>query len=130
MVEAHAYGGYSSQVNELIFGVPMPEATATPEPTPTEPPMEESRILYIDASSTPEDVQTVQMALYTHGLINADAVQIGMLDEATLSAVAAFQQKVNELYGANLYVINPAMDIFIDQGTLDYLLYQDITING
>lgn len=113
--------------SELLFGVPAPEPTAAPEPevpdVPDEPEVEESVISYIDASSSAEDIQTVQMALYQQGLLNADGIQPGVLDEGTLMAVAAFQQKVNETMGAGLYVIDPAVDAFIDNGTLQYLLY-------
>jgi len=130
-VQANAYGGYSSEMSELYFAVPAPEITEEPMPEITEPPVvEDERIFYVDDSSSAEDVQTVQMALYRHGLIDADAAQIGVLDEVTLSAIASFQEKVNAYFGANLYIINPMEDRFIDQDTLNYLLYQDINING
>lgn len=113
--------------SELLFGVPAPEPTAAPEPevpeAPAEPEVEESVISYIDANSAAGDIQTVQMALYKHGLLDADSIQPGVLDAGTLAAVAAFQQKVNDSMGAGLYVIDPASDAFIDNGTLQYLLY-------
>ena len=71
----------------------------------------------------------MQMALYKYGLINADTAEPGVLDAATLEAVANFQMKVNELYGANLYVINPNEDFFVDEATLDLLLYQELNLN-
>ena len=71
----------------------------------------------------------MQWALYKYGLINADNAEPGVLDAATLEAVAAFQMKVNELYGANLTVIDPAMDSSIDEATLNYLLYQELNLN-
>ena len=113
--------------SELLFGVPAPEPTAAPEPevpeAPAEPEVEENIISYIDANSAADDIQKVQMALYQQGLLNADSIQPGVLDAGTLAAVASFQQKVNNTYGAGLYVIDPAMDAFIDNGTLQYLLY-------
>ena len=115
--------------SELLFGVPAPEATQAPEMDPTEPPAagdENERIRYIDSSSDPEDIQTMQMALYKHGLLNADSIEPGVLDEGTLQAVAAFQQKVNEVLGAGLHVIDPAAESSVDDQTLDYLLYQSL----
>ena len=113
--------------SELLFGVPAPEPTAAPEPeipeAPAEPEVEETIISYIDANSPADDIQKVQMALYQQGLLNADGIEPGILDAGTLQAVAAFQQKVNDELGAGLYVIDPSVDAFIDNGTLQYLLY-------
>lgn len=111
--------------SELLFGVPEPEATATP--VPTEPPASDSdnagsQISYIDANSAPEDIQTVQMALYQRGLLNADSVEPGVLDQATLEAVAIFQEMINADTDAGLTVIDPTVDFFIDGATLALLL--------
>ena len=115
--------------NQLVFGVPgaaEPEAPVEPD-VPADSGSEQ--LTYIDAASDPNDIQSVQWALYKYGLINADNAEPGVLDAATLEAVAAFQMKVNELYGANLTVIDPAMDSSIDEATLNYLLYQELNLN-
>ena len=52
-----------------------------------------------------------------------------VLDEATLEAVANFQLRVNELYDANLTVIDPSVDAFVDEMTLNLLLYQELNLN-
>lgn len=116
--------------SEILFGVPAPEPTQAPEPDPTEAPAldaePDAAIRYIDAQSDPEDIQTVQMALYKYGLLNSDGVEAGVLDLGTLEAVAQFQQRLNEVIGLNLPVLNPETDQFIDPETLDYLLYQTL----
>ena len=71
----------------------------------------------------------MQMALYKYGLINTESAQPGVLDEATLEAVANFQLRVNELYDANLTVIDPSVDAFVDEMTLNLLLYQELNLN-
>jgi len=114
--------------SELLFGVPAPEPTQAPEPDPTEEPEPEveTTISYLDSSSSPDDILTVQMALYSYGLLNTDSAQQGVLDQGTLEAVAAFQQLVNEYYGAGLGVLDPATASFVDGDTLNYLLYQGL----
>lgn len=112
---------------ELLFGVPQPEATEAPAPTqPSETPGEDmgQQITYIDVNSTPEDIQIVQMALYQRGLLNADYIEPGVLDQGTMEAVAAFQEMANDDLGANLTVIDPTVDLFIDEATLALLLAQ------
>ena len=71
----------------------------------------------------------MQVALYKYGLINSEVAELGVLDTATLEAVAAFQMKVNEQFGANLYVINPYEDFFVDEATLNLLLYSELDLN-
>ena len=118
--------------NMLTFGVPGTATPETPdEPVETEAPADpgSEKITYIDAASDANDIQTMQMALYKYGLINTDTAQPGVLDAATLEAVAAFQMKVNELYGAELYVIDPTTDAFVDEATLNLLLYQELNLN-
>ena len=118
--------------SEILFGVPAPEPTEAPTPEPTEEPAPEpveERILFIDSMSSAKDIQTMQMALYKFGLLNADGIQPGALDQGTLEAVAAFQQKLNEHYGTELIVIDPmGEEVYIDEITLDYLLYQSLDI--
>ena len=118
--------------NMLTFGVPGAAAPEIPdEPVETEAPADpgSEKITYIDAASDPSDIQTMQVALYKYGLINSEVAELGVLDAATLEAVAAFQMKVNELYGAELYVIDPTMDAFVDEATLNLLLYQELNLN-
>ena len=122
-------GGEDDTVwSELLFGVPAPEPTEAPEEEPTEAPDaggDAERISYIDAASDPQDIQLMQMALYKYGLLNADGIEPGVLDQGTLEAVAAFQQKANESLDAGLTVIDPGADaVAIDAATLDLLLYQ------
>ena len=119
-------GGEDDTVwSELLFGVPAPEATEAPieEPeTPDVPDNGESTLAYVDAASPAEDIKTVQMALYKYGLLNTDGVEPGVLDRGTLEAVAAFQRKANEELGADLQVIDPEYDAFVDGATLRLLL--------
>lgn len=68
----------------------------------------------------------MQMALYKYGLLNADGITPGILDQGTLQAVSAFQQKVNNIFGSGLYVIDPTTDAYIDNATIDYLLHREI----
>jgi len=113
--------------------VPAPEPDPTPEPTlaPTEAPQPEATVLeYLDVNSNPADIQTAQMALYRFGLLNTDTATVGVLDAATLQGIAAFQLRVNELFGAGLMVIDPAVDVAIDAQTLHYLLYAGIDLTA
>ena len=120
--------------NELVFGIPAPAATATPEvqvtPEPSTP--GDTRITYIDQNSRPEDIYAVQYALYSSGkfLTDSDSIQTGVLDLGTLQAVAAFQQWANATFGLELQVIDPLVDTFIDAQTLDLLLYQDLDFSA
>ena len=118
--------------NTLTFGVPGNAAPEEPD-VPEEPEVpsgpDSGKISYIDASSDASDIQTMQMALYKYGLINTENAQPGVLDEATLEAVANFQLRVNELYDANLTVIDPSVDAFVDEMTLNLLLYQELNLN-
>ena len=124
--------------NEMIFGVPAPEADEPDEPeyepdAPTDAPEagDGEIIEYIDAESAPEQIQLVQMALYKHGLIDPDDIAVGQLDELTIEAVIQFQMLVREFYGIELEIIDPESDdpIFIDQFTLDCLLYREMDLN-
>ena len=126
-------GGADSTVwNEILFGIPQPEITEAPTPEPTPEPeiqQPEERIYFIDANSPAEDITKLQVALYKYGLLDTDNAQQGVLDSFTLEAVAMFQQKANEYFGAGLVVIDPySEEIFIDEITLDYLIYQSLDI--
>ena len=118
--------------NTLTFGIPGAAADNEPiAPAETEEPSnpDGARISYIDSSSDANDIQTMQVALYKYGLINSEVAELGVLDTATLEAVAAFQMKVNEQFDANLYVINPYEDFFVDEATLNLLLYSELDLN-
>ena len=125
-------GGADSTVwSELVFGVPAPAATAAPEAqAPAAPEQGASRITYLDQNSDPEDIQTVQMALYRYGLLNAQGIEPGVLDQGTLEAVAVFQARINEALGLDLPVIDPSTTAAIDSQTLDMLLYQNLDFNS
>ena len=123
--------------DELIFGVPAPEADEPDEPeipdAPTDAPQpdgDDEIITYIDAESEPEQIQMVQIALYEHGLINPDDIAVGKLDEITIEAVLQFQLLVREFYGIELELIDLESEepIFIDQFTLDCLLYRELDL--
>lgn len=122
--------------SELIFGVPAAkveeEAPSQPAETPNEPSTGEAPLTYVDAFSSEDDIKKVQIALYGLGLINTDEAEAGVLDEPTIEAVIRFQQQVNEVYGIELEVIDPDTweSIFIDERTLDCLLYRDMDFNS
>ena len=126
-VTAYAVGGQNSAVSEILFGVPAaePDPTEAPVPDvtvePTQPGWEQPQIEYLDPDSDPEAIRYVQLRLYQEGLLRVDDMQEGVLDYATLSAIAAFQQRANELYGLNLTVIDPAVDNIVDFETLTAL---------
>ena len=71
-----------------------------PEAAPTEGP--------ISVESDAETIQQLQMKLYSLGLLSTDGLEPGTLDEQTLRAVAEFQTRMNEQYGAEFEVIDPA----------------------
>ena len=125
--------------NDMIFGVPEPEQSEPDEPeyTPDEDEDEpvtggDEIIEYIDKDSDPEQIELVQVALYKHGLINPDDIAVGELDELTLEAVLQFQMLVREFYGIELELIDLESDepVFIDQYTLDCLLYRELDLNS
>ena len=126
-VTAYAVGGQNSATSEILFGIPAaePDPTETPVPDvtaePTQPGWEQPQIEYLDPDSDPEAIRYVQLRLYQEGLLRVDDMQEGVLDYATLSAIAAFQQRANELYGLNLTVIDPTVDNIVDFETLTAL---------
>lgn len=115
---------------EMIFGVPAEELPEEPGSDPAGG-EGDTTITYLDGNSDPEEIQLVQMALYKYGLINADEIAVGSLDEPTLEAVIRFQELVNERYGANLPLIdlNGEGEIYLDEATLDCLLYRELELN-
>ena len=126
-VTAYAVGGQNSATSESLFGIPAaePDPTEAPVPDvtaePTQPGWEQPQIEYLDPDSDPEAIRYVQLRLYQEGLLRVDDMQEGVLDYATLSAIAAFQQRANELYGLNLTVIDPTVDNIVDFETLTAL---------
>lgn len=95
------------------FGIPAPTDAPTEEPA-DEPegdyggdaPAEVSGS--ISGSSDAETVQQLQMKLYSLGLLSTDGLEPGVLDEATLQAVAEFQTRMNEQFNAGLPVVDPS----------------------
>ena len=96
------------------FGIPAPteEPTEEPEREPEgdagydaddEPAVSGA----ISGSSDAETVQQLQMKLYSLGLLSTDGLEPGVLDTATLQAVAEFQTRVNEQFDADLDVVDP-----------------------
>jgi len=112
--------------SELLFGI----SAAAIEPVTTEAPVEQTsaHIECIDANSNSSDIQAVQMALYSLDLLDAASARPGVLDDATLEATAQFQAKVNDAYQANLSIIDPSSDRFIDSATIELLLYSDLKL--
>jgi len=53
------------------------------------------------------DVTEIQQRLYELGVIDAGKITEGMLDTETLRGIAAFQERINALYDADLEVIDP-----------------------
>ncbi|MBR2698289.1 MAG: peptidoglycan-binding protein [Clostridia bacterium] len=128
-VGAMPRGGGSSDVvwGTTHFAIPAPEVEAAPEAEAApeggeagdEPQTEEggaqapaivdgATIGEISAASAPEIIQQLQMRLYSLGLLSTDGLEPGVLDAQTLQAVAEFQQRVNEQYGAGLEIVDPA----------------------
>ena len=105
------------QWSSYRFGIPaptplpteIPTQAPTPEPPPpTEAPAVQVRVEGpISGSSDADTVQQLQMKLYSLGLLSTDGLQPGVLDQKTLQAVADFQTRMNETYGAGLVVIDP-----------------------
>ena len=114
-----------AQWGAATFGIPAPtpEPTAEPTPEPEVPAEEPVRQTGgpIDASSDSGTIQQLQMKLYGMGLLPSDA-QEGVLDRATLEAVADFQSRANERYQAGLEVIDPTNpNSVVDPTTLTWI---------
>ena len=74
-----------------------------------------------DASASATDDGTA-----TEGASTTDGVEVGVLDTATLQAIAGFQTYMNETYDMNLPVIDPSNpDSVIDAQTLSQLQQQN-----
>lgn len=126
-VSATPAGGSADDAmrSELLFGVP---GSVEPDPAPTEEPGGE--VSGGDSSSDISelsDIQKAQIALYRRGLLNADDVQVDVMDETTVAAIAEFQRKANEQYGLELTIIDPD-DPILDSQTLAYLLDESIVL--
>ncbi len=94
------------------FGIPAPTDAPTEEPA-DEPEGDDgddapaSVVGSISGSSDADTVQQLQMKLYSLGLLSTDGLEPGVLDEATLQAVAEFQTRMNEQYDAGLDIVDP-----------------------
>ena len=112
-----------AQWSSIRFGIPSPTAQPTEAPTPEpepEPTEEPPRTISgpISATSDSETIQQLQMRLYSLGLLGND-VEPGVLDEATLDAVYAFQMRMYEQYQVELGPIDPSdPDSVIDPDTV------------
>jgi hypothetical protein len=122
-VGAMPRGGGSGDVvwGTTHFAIPAPEVESAPE---EDAPVEDSAstegkpvaptvidgaaIGAINGESDPEIIQQLQMRLYSLGLLSTDGLEPGVLDAQTLQAVAEFQQRVNDQYGAGLELVDPA----------------------
>ena len=135
-VGAKPIGGSDDDIvwNNLPFVMPAEEATQAPAAKPTQMPEDLPLLQLITSRSKPEDILRMQTFLYAYGLIPLDT-QEGVLDEYTIYAVITFQQKVNEVLGANIIpIVDPTAEGFsiedftVDEITLAYL--QDPSILG
>ncbi len=117
-VSATPVGGSDedSVQSQLSFGVP-----GSGEPEATEEPDAGGEIGSDSGSSEMTDIQKAQMALYRRGLLDSDNVEVGVLDQTTVAAIAEFQSRFNEAYGADLPIIDPENPV-LDSDTLAYLL--------
>jgi len=123
-VGATPRGGGSSDVvwGTTHFAIPAPEAESTPEADasrdggesqPDEAGAQTPAVVdgavagEISGQSDPEVIQQLQMRLYSLGLLSTDGLEPGVLDVQTLQAVAEFQQRMNDQYGAGLQVVDP-----------------------
>ncbi len=124
-------GAESTQWSELRFAIPAPEATPEPVQQTTPEPVQQtaSAPAFLNEQSTPEEIQSVQIRLYGHGLLDPQA-EAGVLDRATLEAIAAFQQQVNDALGYGLTVINPDVDTAVDGQTLSLLFDPNLNLSG
>ena len=121
MVQANALAETAS----YSFGIPAAAATATPTAAPS-PTAGSDWPTQLDRNSDAAAIQTVQMKLYQLGLLSTDGVEVGVLDTATLQAIAGFQTYMNETYDMNLPVIDPSNpDSVIDAQTLSQLQQQN-----
>jgi len=120
-------GGGSDDIrwSSATFGIPSPEAPAQATPEGDSAGGSRSVSGSISGSSDPDTIQQLQMRLYALGLLSTDGLEPGVLDTSTLQAVALFQQRMNEQYGAGLTVIDPSdLTSEIDAATVRALFAQ------
>ena len=110
-----------AQWSSIRFGIPAPTAQPTEAPTPEpEAPAPTAAAISgpISPSSDSETIQRLQMRLYSLGMLGSD-VEPGVLDQATLQAVYAFQMRMYEQYNMELGPIDPSdPDTVIDPDTV------------
>ena len=123
------------------FGKAGPTSAPTEEPTP-EPEIEAGEyedeedyedvvagvnassgdVTPIDADSDASTVAQLQVKLYKMGIMDDQEAEQGVLDEATLRAVAEFQNRANEQFDAGLRVIDPDNPrAVVDVNTLEWI---------
>lgn len=95
---------------------PNHTATPTPAPTPTDNPNEDGET--INADSAPESIRRVQQMLIAIGML-PEGADDGRYGSATISAVADFQEWVNEQRGQHVLDVTGECDV----NTLNYLEY-------
>ena len=116
-----------AQWGTAVFGIPVPtpEPTVVPTPEPTAVPalkVPETFDVPIGPDSETGEIQRLQMRLYQLGLLPSNA-EDGVLDRATLSAVAEFQNRANAQLDAGLSVIDPGNpDAVVDVATLKLMV--------
>lgn len=116
------------QWSSYRFAIPAPTAqpTEVPAPAPAEETPEPVKTAVsgpISGESDADTIQQLQMRLYALGLLSTDTLEPGVLDHATLQAVAEFQQQFNENYGEDVLGIIDASDLnsVIDANTVQAL---------
>ncbi len=87
--------------------VPTPEPTMEPTPEPAATIPQEQWQVPLDANSDPTLISAVQARLVEWGWLQFGSYTDGMLDDATLSAVAAFQNDYNANNGGALVLVTP-----------------------
>ena len=112
------------QWSSYRFAIPAPTAqpTEVPTPAPAGENPEATRVTIsgpVSGESDADTIRQLQLRLYALGLLPTDATE-GVLDHATLQAVAEFQQQFNESYGEDVLTVIDASDLtsVIDANTL------------
>ena len=137
-IGAVPFGGtqQDAQWGTARFGIPAaataePQIPATPEPdygdddddggASQTPATEDYAAAPIDGDSDTDTVLRLQRQLYRLGVMAGEPEQ-GVLDSVTLQAVAEFQSRANDQYGAGLMVVDPGSpNAVVDVATLNWI---------